>query len=53
MRNGNNEKHEQLFQIGFNGFEAGAEGPFSKNHKASYLANFCYSTLPLMDGIIG
>jgi len=52
MRNGNNQKHEQLFQVGFNGFEAGAEGPFSKNHKASYLASFRYSTLQLMDGII-
>ncbi len=52
MRNGNNQKHEQLFQVGFNGFEAGAEGPFSKKHQASYLANFRYSTLELMDGII-
>jgi hypothetical protein len=52
MRNGNNQKHEQMFEVGFNGFEAGAEGPFSKNHKASYLANFRYSTLQLMDGII-
>jgi hypothetical protein len=52
MRNGNNQKHEQLFQIGFNGFEAGAEGPFSKKHQASYLANFRYSTLELMDGIV-
>ena len=52
IRNGNNQKHEQMFQVGFNGFEVGAEGPFSKNHKASYLANFRYSTLELMDGII-
>jgi hypothetical protein len=52
MRNGNNQKHEQLFQVGFNGFEVGAEGPFSKKHEASYLANFRYSTLELMDGII-
>jgi hypothetical protein len=52
IRNGNNQKHEQMFQVGFNGFELGAEGPFSKSHKASYLANFRYSTLELMDGII-
>jgi hypothetical protein len=52
MRNGNNQKHEQLFQVGFNGFEVGAEGPFSKKHEASYLANFRYSTLELMSGII-
>jgi hypothetical protein len=52
MRNGNNERQEFLFQVGFNGFELGAEGPFSKKSKASYLANFRYSTLELMDDII-
>lgn len=52
MKNGNNEKHEFLFQSGFNGFELGAEGPFNKNHKSSYLANFRYSTLELVDNII-
>lgn len=52
IRNGNNQKHENLFQVGFNGFEAGAEGPLNKNHKSSYLANFRYSTLQLMDGLI-
>jgi len=48
MRNGNYEKHEFLGQIGFNGFEFGAEGPFSRNSKASYLINARYSTLELM-----
>ena len=43
LRNGNNEKHEFLGQVGFNGFEVGAEGPFSKNSRASYLFNFRYS----------
>ena len=52
MRNGNNEKHEFLFQSGFNGFELGAEGPFANNYKGSYLLNYRYSTLELMDGII-
>lgn len=46
MRSGNNEKYEYLAQIGFNGFELGAEGPFSKKKKAgSYLVNYRYSTL--------
>ncbi len=45
MRNGNDEQHEFLGQIGFNGFELGAEGPFSKNSNASYLVNYRYSTL--------
>lgn len=47
MRHGNNEKHEFLGQIGFNGLELGAEGPFSKKSGASYLINFRYSTLAL------
>ena len=45
MREGNNEKSEFLGQVGFNGFELGAEGPFSKKSKASYLVNYRYSTL--------
>ena len=48
MRNGNNQTHEFMGQAGFNGFELGAEGPFSKNSQASYMANFRYSTLELL-----
>jgi hypothetical protein len=52
LRSGNNRKTEFTGQIGFNGFEAGVEGPFLKlqnGQKASYLANFRYSTLEVMD----
>ncbi len=49
MRNGNNEKHEFLGQVGFNGFEFGAEGPINKKNGSSYLLNGRYSTLELMD----
>ncbi len=45
LRNGNADKSEYVGQIGFNGFEFGAEGPFSKKSKASYLVNYRYSTL--------
>lgn len=46
MRSGNNEKYEFLTQVGFNGFELGAEGPFSKKKKnGSFLINYRYSTL--------
>jgi len=45
MRTGNNQKHEFLGQIGFNGFEFGAEGPMSKKKSSSYLVNARYSTL--------
>jgi hypothetical protein len=51
LRDGNNEKREFLGQVGFNGFEFGAEGPFSKNSKASYVVNYRYSTLGLLRNI--
>jgi hypothetical protein len=46
LRNGNKDKYEFMAQIGFNGIEAGAEGPFArKKSKASFLINYRYSTL--------
>jgi len=51
MRQGNNEKHEFLAQVGFNGFEIGAEGPFSKSKNASYLVNYRYSTLSVFKAL--
>lgn len=51
MRSGNNQKTEYTGQVGFNGFELGIEGPFSKKSKASYLVNGRYSTLALMHKI--
>jgi hypothetical protein len=51
MRNGNNENYEFVGQLGINGFELGAEGPFSKKHKASFLANYRYSTLAILDAM--
>ncbi len=51
MRNGNNKKHEFVAQIGMNGFELGAEGPFSKKSKASYLISYRYSTLAVFDAL--
>lgn len=51
MRNGNEEQREFLGQIGFNGFEFGAEGPISKSNRSSYLINYRYSTLGVMESI--
>lgn len=51
LREGNNEKREYIGQIGFNGFELGAEGPFSKKSKASFLFNYRYSTIGLMNKV--
>ncbi len=50
LRNGNAATHEFLGQIGFNGFELGAEGPMGENG-ASYVANYRYSTLGVLDAI--
>lgn len=45
LRNGNNNNHEFTGQFGFLGTEFLAEGPLSKDGKASYLAMGRYSTL--------
>lgn len=48
MRNGNNESREYMAQIGFNGIELGAEGPFKKGNRSSYMVNYRYSVPALM-----
>jgi len=49
MRTGNNEKHEFMFQFGFNGAELMAEGPLHKKSGASYLINYRYNNLILFE----
>lgn len=49
MRNGNYEKYEFLGQVSTTGVELGAEGPIPVSKGASYLLNYRYSTLQLMD----
>jgi len=51
MRNGNNQQHEHLFQVGFNGFELGTEGPVFQNNNGSYLVNFRYSTMEVFEKV--
>ncbi|MCX6258722.1 MAG: TonB-dependent receptor [Bacteroidia bacterium] len=51
LRSGNNEKHEFTGQVGFNGFEFGAEGPFKKDGQASYMAYYRYSTLGVLNAL--
>ncbi len=48
MRNGNDQKRQWMGQVGFNGFEAGAEGPFARKNGGSYIINYRYSTLAFM-----
>src|SRR6186713_1424522 len=51
LRKGNNEKREYTVQAGVLGLNVAAEGPFSKKYKGSYLVNYRYSTLELLDKI--
>lgn len=51
LRRGNNEKPEYTLQAGFLGLDFAVEGPFSRNYKGSYLINYRYSTLSVLDKI--
>lgn len=49
FRKGNTERRENTVMVGILGTEVSTEGPFKKGSKASYLANYRYSTLSLLD----
>ncbi|MGY2133740.1 TonB-dependent receptor [Hymenobacter sp. HD11105] len=51
LRAGNNEKREYAFQAGVLGVEFAVEGPFSARSKASYLVNYRYSSLALLNNV--
>ena len=51
LRSGNRDKHEFVGQMGFNGFELGAEGPLSKKSGATYMVNGRYSFLGIMTSL--
>lgn len=51
LRDGNNQKYEFLGQVGFNGFEFGAEGPLAKNSRSSFIVNYRYSTLAIFQAL--
>ncbi len=51
LRNGNKGKPEFSLSAGVLGMEASAEGPFKKGTNSSYLVNYRYSTLSLLDKI--
>lgn len=51
LRNGNSEKFEFLGQVGFNGFEGGIEGPLKIGKNASFLMNYRYSTLAVVNAL--
>jgi len=49
LRTGNSEKHEFWGQLGWNGLEAGFEGPLSKKTGATYLAAYRYSITDILE----
>lgn len=49
LRNGNNQRREHSFQLGLLGLEAATEGPLAVGSRASYLLNYRYSTLSVLD----
>lgn len=51
LRTGNTERFEFLGQIGFNGFELGAEGPIGIGKNASFMGNYRYSTLSIFSAL--
>lgn len=51
LRKGNDEKTEFTAQAGLIGFDVAAEGPLSKNSKASYLVNYRYSFTGLLGAL--
>jgi len=51
LRSGNKEKYEFTGQVGFNGFEAAAEGPIKLGKevpKGSFLVDYRYSTMQMV-----
>ncbi len=52
LRNGNTERREHTVQVGALGVELATEGPFQKGKKASYLVNYRYSTLALLERFV-
>jgi len=51
LRKGNNEKREYTLQAGLLGVDLSTEGPFKKGYEGSYLVNYRYSTLSVLDKI--
>lgn len=49
LRKGNSDDREYSIGVGVIGTEATIEGPFKKGGKSSYLANYRYSTLGILD----
>lgn len=49
FRQGNNEQREYTFSAGALGIDGTLEGPFKKGYRGSYMVNYRYSSIALMD----
>jgi hypothetical protein len=48
MRNGNNQKRQNTFQVSLMGIDLASEGPLSNKHNSSYIFNYRYSVTGLV-----
>jgi len=51
LRNGNNQNHQFSAQLGVLGLDLSAEGPFKKGYGGSFLINYRYSTLSILNDL--
>ncbi|HNS11075.1 MAG TPA: TonB-dependent receptor [Bacteroidia bacterium] len=51
LRKGNNQKSERTIQLGVLGTDLALEGPIKNGYKGSYLINYRYSTLSMLNKI--
>lgn len=51
LRNGNNQKFEGMLGVGILGTDLTLEGPFKKDYAGSFLVNYRYATISLIDQI--
>ena len=51
LRNGNNQEYEHIFQLGVLGVDFASEGPIKKGYGGSYLINYRYSTLSILNDL--
>lgn len=49
LKKGNNETREYTFSAGIVGIDGTLEGPFKKGYRGSYIVNYRYSSIALLD----
>jgi len=52
LRSGNSDNREYTFEVGSQGISFALEGPFKKGKGATYLINYRYSTIGLLQGLM-